>query len=167
LKDDGTRKVGVGSDFAFEWEVMGNKYYEKTFNITASTVPAIYDCSVNIYSLQGSLLYSQSFTLAVKYVRREVRSMSVEDRRAFFEALFQLYSVTSAEGKELYGDEFESAEYLAYLHLEGAGRNDCDHWHDGAGFVVQHLAFTLQAEQALQAINPAIAMPYWEYSMVR
>ena len=31
--------------------------------------------------------------------------------------------------------------------------------------MIQHLAFTLQAEQSLQSINKSIAMPYWEYAM--
>ena len=32
---------------------------------------------------------------------------------------------------------------------------------------MSHTAITLEAEQALQAINPMISMPYWEYAEVR
>ena len=42
---------------------------------------------------------------------------------------------------------------------------DCDHWHDGAGFVTHHIAFTLLVEQSIQAIDPSLAMPYWDYAL--
>lgn len=45
------------------------------------------------------------------------------------------------------------------------GARDCDHWHAGAGFVTSHIAITLQYEQALQSINPSIAMPYWDVTI--
>lgn len=41
----------------------------------------------------------------------------------------------------------------------------CDHWHDGAGFVTSHIALTLLFEQSLQAINPSIAVPYWDFTI--
>ena len=45
------------------------------------------------------------------------------------------------------------------------GARDCDHWHAGAGFVTSHIAITLMYEQALQSINPSIAMPYWDVTI--
>jgi hypothetical protein len=55
-------------------------------------------------------------------------------------------------------------EKFLYYHLMGAGTTDCDHWHDGAGIVTHHAAITLALEQSLQAINPSLALPYWEYA---
>jgi len=109
--------------------------------------------------------YSYSFTLAVKYVRREVRSVTDEDRTRFLNALYLMYTTDEAEGKAAYGDQFNTAEYYVYKHLNGAGTTDCDHWHDGAGIVTHHMAFTLEVEQTLQAVDPSISMPYWEYAM--
>ena len=42
---------------------------------------------------------------------------------------------------------------------------DCDHWHDWAGFVTSHVAISLMFEQALQTIDPSIALPYWDFTM--
>jgi hypothetical protein len=106
---------------------------------------------------------SVPFTLAVKYVRRELRSLTENDRRAFFDALYQVYTGGLGSGGEGsgFGDKFKTAEYFLYKHLNGAGTSDCDHWHDGAGIITHHTAFTLEMEQSLQAVDPSVAMPYW------
>jgi hypothetical protein len=33
---------------------------------------------------------------------------------------------------------------------------DCDHWHEGVGFVTSHMAFTLDYEQCVQSIFPQV-----------
>ncbi len=35
----------------------------------------------------------------------------------------------------------------------------------GPGIVTHHLAYTLEAEQSLQAIHPAVSIPYWDYTI--
>lgn len=47
------------------------------------------------------------------------------------------------------------------------GALDCDHWHKGPGFVTSHMAMTLEFERSLQAINPRVAMPYWDFTVRR
>jgi len=42
---------------------------------------------------------------------------------------------------------------------------DCDHWHDGAGFLTHHTAFTLLVEKSLQSIDPSLSLPYWDYGI--
>lgn len=49
-------------------------------------------------------------------------------------------------------------------HLSGAADRSCDHWHDGAGLMVHHMAFTRAMEEVLQLVSPSISMPYWEYA---
>ena len=34
------------------------------------------------------------------------------------------------------------------------------------GIVTHHAAYTLEAEQSLQSVDPKVAMAYWEYPMV-
>ena len=109
--------------------------------------------------------FTYSFTVAVKYVRREIRALTDDDRTKVMNALYLMYTVDEVPGKVTYGDKFNTAEYYAYKHLNGAGTTDCDHWHDGAGIVTHHMAFTLEVEQTLQSIDPSVAMPYWEYGM--
>jgi hypothetical protein len=125
----------------------------------------VLDCTVTATHRTSGAAYTQAFSLAVKYVRREVRSLTDVDREAFFDALYKIYTVDAASGKKLYGAKFQTAEYFLWKHLTGAGTADCDHWHDGAGLVNNHVALTLEVEQALQAVDRTVAMPYWEYGM--
>ncbi|CAN0446106.1 unnamed protein product, partial [Discosporangium mesarthrocarpum] len=41
----------------------------------------------------------------------------------------------------------------------------CDHWHQGPGFVTSHMGLTLMYEQALQSVNPAVSVPYWDFTL--
>jgi hypothetical protein len=41
------------------------------------------------------------------------------------------------------------------------GKKDCDHAHDGKGFIIAHIALSNLFEKSLQTVNPAIALPYW------
>lgn len=53
---------------------------------------------------------------------------------------------------------------LLLLLLKG-GTKACDHWHQGAGFVTSHIGLTLMYEMSLQAINPAVSVPYWDFTL--
>jgi hypothetical protein len=157
------------SKYAVLWDLSrtGYKYHGPSVEVNVNTVGVYEDCTVTIFDFSSEVEYSFTFTLAVKYVRREFRSLNNGDKETFINTLRLLYSLNNTIGKALYGNKYESAESLLYYHLNGAGRTDCDHWHDGAGFITKHLAFTLLAEQSLQAVNPTISMPYWEYAAVR
>ena len=151
-------------DVIVKWQILGQKYtgVEATFN--AAAIPGVYECTVCVKAASDdSEVFSKTFTMAVKYIRREVRSLTDTDRNTFFKALKIMYETELDEGKKIYGEKFNNAEYFLLKHLNGAGRSDCDHWHDGAAFINKHLAFTLEAEQSLQSIDKTIAMPYWEY----
>jgi len=100
-----------------------------------------------------------------KYVRREVRSLLDADREAWFSAVQVLQHVPTSAGQELYGSKYYSKDHFTRLHLYYGGALDCDHWHQGAGFVTSHVALTLMWEQALQSVNPAIAAPYWDFTV--
>ncbi|CAN0277983.1 unnamed protein product, partial [Hapterophycus canaliculatus] len=110
---------------------------------------------------------THEFDVTVKYVRREIRELTDRDRETFFNAVSVLQRVPSAVGRKVYGDKYYSKDYFNRLHLHyGArGQKDCDHWHDGAGFVTSHIAISLMFEQALQSVNPSIALPYWDFTI--
>ena len=55
--------------------------------------------------------------------------------------------------------------FCTNLFFSSGGFSDCDHWHDGAGFVTSHVAISLMFEQSLQAVNPSISLPYWDFTM--
>ena len=100
-----------------------------------------------------------------KYVRREVRSLTDADREAWLSAVQVLQRVPTGVGQDLYGSAYYSKDHFTRTHLYYGGALDCDHWHQGAGFVTSHVAQTLQWEQALQAVNPSIAAPYWDFTV--
>ena len=104
-------------------------------------------------------------TVMAKWVRRELRSLTHDDRELFLDALHTMYHVETAEGRQSYGSKYVGIEYLVRKHLYGAASAECDHWHDDAGLMTHHMAFTLELEQSLQAINGRISVPYWEYSL--
>lgn len=157
------------SNYIVSWTIDNNIFYGDDQLIMLNNT-GVYDAKLVIStkmtnSITTNTVYTYDFQLAVKYVRREIRSLTDEDRETFFDALELLYSLSETEGQRIYGSKFHNAEYFSYKHLTGAGTTDCDHWHDGAGIITHHMAFTLEFEQSLQAINPAISNPYWEYGM--
>lgn len=103
--------------------------------------------------------------IMVKYVRREIRQLTVRDREDFFDTMETLYRLPTAEGQHLYGDDYQGINFFVQMHLDGAGVKDCDHWHDDAGIMTHHIGYTLLFEQALQVVNPAVSIPYWEYTI--
>ena len=43
-------------------------------------------------------------------------------------------------------------------HLYGAAQRDCDHWHEGPGFVTSHMALTMEFEQSFSSEDIAASM---------
>jgi len=103
--------------------------------------------------------------LMAKYVRREVRALTDADREAWLSAVSVMQRVPTHVGQALYGSDYYSKDHFTRVHLYYGGALDCDHWHQGAGFVTSHVALTLMWEKALQAINPTIAAPYWDFTL--
>ena len=105
------------------------------------------------------------FEVMVKYVRREIRNTTDAQRGAFFDAMAVVYATPQADGENAYGRKFRSIERLVAEHLRGAAAKECDHWHDDAGIMTHHVAFTLEMEQSLQSVNPSTTIPYWDYTI--
>merc|ERR1712196_737262 len=51
------------------------------------------------------------------------------------------------------------------MHNTLSGNPDCDHLHDGLGFLLSHAAFSLEFEQALQAVTPSVTLPFWDFTI--
>ena len=92
-------------------------------------------------------------------------SISAQDRARYFAALHTMYVVDMDTGGRRYGPHYRSAAWLVREHLYGAAQQDCDHWHDDAGFVNHHVGVTWQFEQSLQAIDPRVSAHYWDYTI--
>lgn len=82
------------------------------------------------------------------YVRRELRTLSDDDRDAFFDAAEVVYRTPTAEGQPLYGSKYYGVGTFAMDHNVLAGNSDCDHMHDGLGFITNHVAQTVLLRHA-------------------
>ena len=60
----------------------------------------------------GTLLYSKATTLYSRYVRREVRKYSEDDRDKLMSTMRLLYDLSDVEGQALYGTLYRSMEYF-------------------------------------------------------
>lgn len=104
------------------------------------------------------------YEVMAKFVRREIRLLDNSARQLFFDTLEKAYKTGQEEGEQLYGTHFRSIHRLVAEHLLGSADKMCDHWHDDAGIMTHHIAFTLEMEQSLQSIEQTVTIPYWDYT---
>ena len=143
------------------WTVDGSSYAGKSAQHFFERA-GLHDVALSVPS-QGVSYETQVMS---KWVRREIRDLSAHDRERFLNALHTLWFVETAAGQKTFNStKYKGAEYFIRKHLYGAASTECDHWHDNAGLMTHHMAFTLELEQSLQAINADISIPYWEYSL--
>jgi MFS family permease len=50
------------------------------------------------------------------------------------------------------------------VFLFNAAWQDADHIHEGLGFLPQHIKLSNLFELSLQAVNPSLSLPYWEFT---
>ena len=155
----GAEQSGVDVHWNIDGAARTGATVEHTFNSTGQKA-----VTVTVLS-GGNVLSSYVGEVMVKYVRREIRTLSDADRNKFLDALQTVYTVSTVEGKDTYGSSYRGIEYYIRKHLYGAADRSCDHWHDDAGIMTHHVGFTLEFERNLQLINPQVSMPYWEYTI--
>jgi len=113
----------------------------------------------------GTLVLTHTKRYACKYVRREARKLFTADRFKLLHTMRALYDTNYTTGIQLYGPKYRDMTYFVKKHAELAGDFECDHLHEGLGFLTNHMAFTLEFEQALQVVSPDITVPYWDYTI--
>lgn len=59
----------------------------------------------------------REFSVNVKYVRRELRSLTDRDREAFFNAIAVMQRVPTVVGRNFFGEKYRSKDYINRLHL--------------------------------------------------
>jgi len=153
---------GIGSTSA--WQEKGTLNIsngEQHSALVTFWTPGVYEVSATVDGLG-----STSLRLRCVYVRREIRSLSVEERSNYLTALTTLARIDTEEGRKRYGRDYSSLVDFMIRHLAGAtaGRFS-DYFHDGVGFLSQHIALTNEFEKALQSIDPTVSVPYWDYTM--
>ncbi|CBN79225.1 TYRosinase family member (tyr-4) [Ectocarpus siliculosus] len=103
----------------------------------------------------------------VKYVRREIRTLTDDEREELFDAMFALWEVRvdGGNGKELYGEDYADIYAINRLHYKAASQSSCDHFHDGLGFLTSHSMISNTFEFSLQKVNPKLTLPYWDFTI--
>ena len=121
--------------------------------------------NVTEYDSAGNELRSTTGFALCQYVRREIRTLSVDDLSATLDAMHTLWVIDEDDGQETYGDEYHSASYLLKSHHFNAAWPDGDHIHEGNGFMTQHVKMTNIFELSIQAVDPSVSLPYWDFTM--
>ena len=85
----------------------------------------------------------------------------------FLDAAYTLWDVSEEDGREKYGENYHSISYLFQFHHFNAAWQDADHIHEGNGFLLQHLKMTNMFETSIQAVDPSVTLPYWDYTIDR
>ena len=147
---DGVPHSSSGFDVSFVFENLG----EYTLALK-ETPPAQYHLGEGRTTVR---------TLVCRYVRREIRRLSDKDRELYLDALHQISSLSAEAGRAKFGERFFNLDHFATLHLTLAGTREGDQLHDGLGFLTGMIALSASFERALQAVNPALALPYWDFT---
>lgn len=155
--------VNPSADGWYKWTVNGHvQGYGSGCDVLFTDVG--YSSVILVEKTESKTSYL-SAKVMVKYVRREIRSLTDIDREKFFNAAHILSRVPTEIGQRMFGSNYKSKDYFNRVHLYYGGTADCDHWHQGAGFVTSHVTFTLEYEKAIQSVFPDISVPYWDFTL--
>ncbi|CAM9143463.1 unnamed protein product [Phaeothamnion confervicola] len=109
----------------------------------------------------GAVEGVRAMTVMCKYVRRELRALQEEDLQRYFSAMAAVATVSSAEGRARWGAAFKDLRYMMVKHIHN---DQCSPFHNGNGFFTSHAAFTLELDLALQAVDPTVTQPLWDFT---
>lgn len=105
------------------------------------------------------------FSAVCIYVRRELRSLSSDDLETVLETMHTMWETSESDGQELYGENYHSIDWFAGMHDFNAAWKDADHFHEGLGFLPQHIKMTNLFELSMQAIEPSVSLFYWDFTI--
>lgn len=117
------------------------------------------------YYKDNSWLHTEEMTATCMYVRRELRSTNAEDISSALNAMHVMYTVDEETGQELYGENFHNIEWFAKVHFFNAAWKDGDHFHEGLGYLPQHIKLTNYFELSMQAVDPSVSLFYWDFTI--
>lgn len=159
--------VFIGSDILYwKWresdsglETWGSSI-EKIF-----TAPGEYTIYLDAMNAKNETLTTHTIPIVVKYVKRELRALTNEDRHKFLHAASKIWKYTSSEGRAKYGEKFTGINELVEEHALASNDIKCDQFHEGSGFFTHHFAITQTFEAALRSVDPSVTLPYWDFTI--
>ena len=161
---------GAQDNHRYFWNVSstrGNASYSYEGVFVTTNFTDVDDLLVSIHEVDNNHELTRSFSgqLTVRYVRRELRNLEPADLEKYMSVAYELWALSNDAGMAKYGDKFRSVDYLATMHNHLAGDRECDHMHDGLGFMTQHAGLTYLFEKALQSVDKSVTVPYWDWSI--
>ncbi len=161
-----TDAVGINDNIYWKWtqedstdEKWGNSI-EKIF-----TAPGKYYIYLNGLNSNNDTIITATIPIIVKYVKRELRTLTNDDRHKFLHAASKIWKYTSSEGRAKYGEKFTGIDELVEEHALASNDIKCDQFHEGSGFFTHHFAITQTFEAALRAVDPSVTLPYWDFTI--
>ena len=115
---------------------------------------------------EGTVVQTAEAKLSLKYVKREIDTLTAEDRELMLDTMHVLWSTDTESGVKLYGNDYKSVYYFAQLHCEAPIYPGCDMFHTGPGFLHQHVYLEAYFEQSMRAVNPAVTLHYVDYGKI-
>jgi hypothetical protein len=76
----------------------------------------LYPITINAVDETNTIVATYTTLLICKYVKREVRTLTVEDREAFLDAFHALWEYGQEEGVAKFGDKYTAMETLVAAH---------------------------------------------------
>jgi hypothetical protein len=151
------------TDYTTSGEGLSSLAY--TFTLPATSYSVTATAAPSSGSQEGVASLSLSEDVMVKYVRREIRQLSDDDRETYLAATSLFHRVGLAEGVKAYGAKWTNYEASTAKHLARMTLDGCTPYHGYDTFLPAHEAFILEFEQALQSVDPSISAPYWDYTI--
>lgn len=147
--------------------VCGEYYYSDPFAISCTPLTSNFTVTVQQYesATDAKTAVSSQGSLLCMYVRREFRSLTGSDLNKTMEAMWTMWAVDEDTGIELYGDKYHNYARLLEYHYFNAAWQDSDHIHEGNGFIAQHIKMDLIFQRSMQAVDPTVTLPYWDFTM--
>mmetsp|Transcript_13073 Transcript_13073/g.19535 ORF Transcript_13073/g.19535 Transcript_13073/m.19535 type:complete len:631 (+) Transcript_13073:60-1952(+) len=167
-------EIFANKGFSFKWLITSRNDFGNDVQIASLSGENIsfmfkqptktYDLTLSVYDDKGQLVESVEGHMMCKYVRREIRELLEEDRRAYFEALGYVARGTTdaVPGNTLLKADEKTLQYMMVKHIHYGA---CSPFHNGNGFFTSHACFTMEVEQAMQTYNPSVIQPYWDYTI--
>ena len=124
-----------------------------------------YEIKLTGYDENNDILSTGTGNAICFYVRREVRELNEDDLNNIMDAMYTLYSTSDDEGLLKYGNNFHSNSYFVSLHDFNSAWRDADHIHEGNGFLIQNIKISNMFEASIQAVDPSVSLPYWDYTI--
>eukprot|EP01034_Spumella_vulgaris_P046381 gene46381-57835_t len=111
----------------------------------------IFKLEVHVYDSDNTYLSTYNTTIISKYVKREIRQLTIPDREKFLDAASKIWTVGTDEGRKQYGPKFTGIHTYVKEHATASEDIMCDQFHEGTGFLTHHMALSNSFDAALRA----------------